>query len=273
MRFLCLIVFFFHSLILSQAAVAQSPPFWPAANSEAPLDSTFAWLDAPKYASYYLMIRRADTKVIVHSANIDANDSAVCPNNGYCRLSPGMPAYPALTTIQYEWAVLGRIAATGASEWWQPSTFTAFHVMPILPAALDAEWVGGTLNLNWPPSQGAIQYRADILNVFIAPYSETYSCSTPVCSGTSDVGNIKFGTILVSLRPCGLHGKCTKDGTKAEAYRAPPNPIGEPNIVLPADKSTVKGMNESRLAGSNQYRALENLDKERHRRAGNGYCR
>src|SRR6185369_10040227 len=110
--------------------------------------------DDPRYSSYHLLIRRFDNKTVVHSVQINAADAAICPNNGYCRLSPGMPAYPALTTIQYEWAVLGVVAATGASEWWQPSTFTSFYAMPLLPSSVAATWTGNTLKFDWPASAG-----------------------------------------------------------------------------------------------------------------------
>src|SRR5262245_61766362 len=142
MRLLYFVVFMVAQLIASANSNAQSPPFWPVRDGELAIDGTFAWLDDPKYSKYFLLIRRFDTKAVVHSVEIDAADGAICPNNGYCRLSPGMSGYPALMTIQYEWAILARVAATGSSEWWQPGTFTPFYAMPLLPAKVNAAWTG-----------------------------------------------------------------------------------------------------------------------------------
>ncbi|MGE0008428.1 MAG: endonuclease/exonuclease/phosphatase family protein [Parvibaculaceae bacterium] len=242
MRFLYFVAFVIAVLTAAQDATAQSPPFLPARDGELALDGTFAWLDHPKYKSYHLLVRRFDNKAVVHSVFIDGADPGVCPNDGYCRLSPGAPAYPALTSIRYEWAILGQVAATGASEWWQPSNFTPFYAMPLLPAKVEAEWTGDTLEFDWPASFGAAQYRAEILNVFLPPFSALYSCPASACSGTRNVGNIKFGTFTVSVHACGLHGRCTRSGTNAEATRPPPGPIPAPNVFLPADGSTVKGM-------------------------------
>src|SRR5215510_5563544 len=108
--------------------------------------------------------------------------------------------------------LLARVAATGSSEWWQPGTFTPFYAMPLLPAKVNAAWTGNTLNFDWPASTGASQYRADIVNVFLSPFSALYSCSTPTCSATRNAGNIKFGTFSISVHACGLHGRCTRSG-------------------------------------------------------------
>lgn len=145
-------------------------------------------------------------------------------------LQPGMTGYPSLETRTYKWTVL-------VSGW----TWRTYHVMPDLPPWAVAIWNSNTLELSWGPANGAELYSADIGNVFVKDYTQEYPCSGVVCSGTSNVSQIPFGTILVAMRSCGIHGRCTTDGTKTETYRAPPNGVEAPVILLPEENSTVSG--------------------------------
>jgi hypothetical protein len=188
------------------------------------------------------LIRRKDTHAVVHSSTIAGNDPTICPNDSRCVLSPGKPGYPTLETRHYEWVVFGVDATTMIAEWWQPSIWSDFYAMPSSPSGASANWTGGQLQIVWPAVAGVTDYRANILPVFSKSLFEEYSCSSPACSGISDVGHIPFGTLQISVRSCGLHGRCTQDGAKTEVYRAPPTPVEVPNILLPAADSTVAGM-------------------------------
>jgi hypothetical protein len=224
--------------------VAQEVGFSPGTDMELALTGHYAWPDAPHYSSYQILIRRQDTRAVVHSAVIAGNDPAICPNDSQCVLKPGMAGYPNLETRAYEWVVFGFNTGTGTWQWWNPSTWSPFYAMPNLPGTLAANWNGNQLQLDWPAAAGAAYYRADIGNVFTKDYAQDYLCAAPACSATSNVSHIPFGTILVAMRSCGIHGRCTQAGTKAEAYRAPPNPVEAPNILLPAADGTVTGMTD-----------------------------
>ena len=214
----------------------------PAAGGDITLSGHFVWPDAPAYSSYYILIRRQDTQTVAHAAVIAGNDPVTCPDNSQCVLRPGVTGYPALETRSYEWAVLGYHAGTGTWQWWNPASWSLFHAMPDPAATLIAVWSGNQLQLEWPAAAGATFYRADIGHVFTKDYTQDYPCVGPACAGASDVSHIPFGTILVTLRACGLHGRCARGGPRAEAYRAPPNAVEAPNILLPAADSTVTGM-------------------------------
>jgi hypothetical protein len=213
--------------------------FWPATGVEVPLDTPFMWKDVPLFSSYEVRIRRKDTGAYLPYINVGGSDPEVCPGSGWCTLRPGTPGYPALATREYEWRVLAR---KGTWQSWIPGTFSNFFVMPALSASVGASWNADVLDLTWLPAAGAASYRADIGNVFTKDYTEDYGCPAgPVCSASSDIGHVPFGTMLVALRSCGLHGRCTKTGTAAEAYKPVPTPIDAPNILLPAEGGTVTG--------------------------------
>ena len=231
--------------------VAQSAPFvvragssgwWPDGFSDAPLGTAFVWPDTGA-SSYGFHVRHpsaaegcgtqfpappagCDSGV----ANISLNRAAVCGENGACMLEPGMNGYPALESRVYKWTVT-------VPGW----TYRTFHVLPSMPAWASASWNGDTLELSWGRVSGAASYVADIGHVFTKDYTETYTCPTAACAGTSDVQHIEFGTILATIRSCGFHGRCTPDGAKTEAYRAPPTPMQAPTILSPAANATVSG--------------------------------
>ena len=172
-------------LLLSTAAHAQEASYAPPAAAEISIGAVFSWIDAPQYSAYRLLFRRKDTGTIVASVDIGGNDSAVCPSDTYCRLAGGMPNYPKLETREYEWVVFAKDSA-GIWQWWHPGTWSSFYIMPRIPIAVTAEWVGNKLILNWPSSPDATQYRADIYNVFTKLYTEDYLCSAPACAGESE---------------------------------------------------------------------------------------
>ena len=230
--------------------LVQSVPFfmgtassgwWPDGFSDAPLGTAFIWPDTGA-ATYGFHVRHptaaegcgskfpapptgCDTGV----ANVSLNRAAVCPGNGVCVLQSGMSGYPSLESRVYKWTVT-------IPGW----TFRTFYVLPRLPEWATAIWNGDTLELSWGEGSGAASYKADIGHVFTKDYTESYTCSA-TCSGTSNVKHIKFGTILVAMRSCGMHGRCTPGGTKTEAYRPPPTSVDAPSIAFPAANSTVSG--------------------------------
>jgi hypothetical protein len=232
------------SLLLSTAAHAQEASYSPPPGSEISASAVFSWIDAPQHSGYRLLFRRKDTGTIVASVDIGGNDTTICPTDTYCRLAGSAANYPTLETREYEWVVFAKDSATGIWKWWHPGIWSSFYVMPRIPIAVTGEWIGNKLLLNWPSSPDTTQYRADIDNVFTKTYTEDYLCNAPACAGESDVGHIDYGTIRVLLRACGLHGRCTQDGARTEAYRAPPSPVGAVNLVIPSENSTINGMTD-----------------------------
>jgi hypothetical protein len=218
-----------------------SAGWWPDGFSDAPIGTAFVWPDtgATTYGFHVRHPTAAEgcgtkfpappTGCDSGVANTPLNRATVC-SNGVCVLQPGMAGYPTLDSRVYKWTVT-------IPGW----TFRTFYVLPRLPDGAGAFWVGDTLQLTWGSAPGAASYRADISHVFTKDYTEDYVCSTPVCSGTSDVKHIPFGTILIALRSCGTHGRCTPDGARTETYRASPTPVTAPAIALPAGNATVSG--------------------------------
>lgn len=231
--------------------VAQSAPFfvragssgwWPDGFSDAPLGTAFVWPDTGA-SSYGFHVRHPSAAegcgtqfpappsgCDTGTANITLNRAAVCPGNGVCVLQPGITGYPALESRVYKWAVT-------VPGW----IFRTFYVLPSMPGWASATWNGDTLELSWGQVAGAASYVADIGHVFTKDYTETYTCSTAACAGTSDVQHIEFGTILAAIRSCGFHGRCTPDGARTEAYRAAPTPVEAPTLLFPAANATVTG--------------------------------
>ena len=221
---------------------ASATGWWPEAQSVASHDASFIWPDTGA-TNYYLALRHPPASEGCGSAfpappggcdtpvySTALARTAVCLGNGYCRLRPGMPGYPTLEARAYRWTIT-------VPGW----TWRLYYALPQPPAWAAANWVGTTLEMSWGGVSGAASYMADIGNVFTKDYTEDYLCSTAVCSGTSNVSHIPFGTILVGLRSCGLHGKCTQRAARTEAYRIAPAPISAPLIVSPEQNSTVAG--------------------------------
>jgi hypothetical protein len=177
-------------LLLSTAAQAQEASYSPHPGAEISTSAVFSWIDAPQYSSYRLLFRRKDTSTIVASVDVGGNDTTICPSDTYCRLAESVPNYPSLETREYEWVVFAKDSATGIWKWWHPGNWSSFYVMPRIPIAVTADWIGNKLFLNWPSSPDATQYRADIDNVFTKLYTEDYLCGAPACAGESDVGHI-----------------------------------------------------------------------------------
>jgi hypothetical protein len=219
-----------------------SSGWWPDGFSDAPLGTAFVWPDTGA-ATYGFHVRHPTaaegcgtqfpappTGCDSGVANMILNRATVCAANSVCVLEPGMSGYPSLESRVYKWTVT-------VPGW----TFRTFYVLPRIPGWASATWKGDTLELSWGSATAAASYRADIGHVFTKDYTENSTCSTATCSATSDVKHIKFGTIFAAIRSCGTHGRCTPDGMKTEAYRAPPTPVEAADIAFPLANATVSG--------------------------------
>ena len=219
----------------------------PAHESKPLLGMSFEWSDPAIYTSYVFVLIDRATDMVVHTASLSATDGP-CSSGTTCILSPGMTGYPPptiLDTRNFRWTVLGN------GTWAIGGVGNYNYIHPMLPevSAVAANWVGNTVNLNWPTVPGAVSYHASFMNWAFVTSSELYqaasACVGAACEGTADVSQIPFGTVHMRLEVCGANGVCTT-GVTTDVYKTCPAALPEPALVTPTEGAVVNRLTSVR---------------------------